>query len=298
VTAVREVGPERPVPYEQLGRPIRGPEALTDDWRRVWDLTFNIAVMNWKLRFFGSILGYLWQLIRPLLLFLVLYVFFTKIARIGDGAGPGYAHYGVQLLASIVLMTFFQESTSTAVRSVVESEALVRKIQFPRIVIPLATVLLASFNLMLNLVVVLIFAFASGISPMLSWLELPFLILLLGVLATGLAMLWSSLFVWLRDLQPIWEVVLQVLFYASPIIVPVAKVASHVTPTELRIYMANPITAVLQQFRHAGVTHATRSVSDVLGGPGWLIPIGVTLAIFALGFVVFDRTAPAIAENV
>ena len=74
--------------YGSLGRPIRGPRALTGDWRRFWHLTFNIAVMQWKLRFFGSALGYLWQLVRPLLLFLVLYVFFTKVARVGVGERP------------------------------------------------------------------------------------------------------------------------------------------------------------------------------------------------------------------
>ena len=74
-------------PYESLGRPIHGPGALTGDWRRFWHLTFNIAVMQWKVRFYGSALGYLWQLVRPLLLFLVLYVFFTKIAHVGSGEG-------------------------------------------------------------------------------------------------------------------------------------------------------------------------------------------------------------------
>ena len=73
--------------YESLGRPIRGPGRLSGDWRRFWHLTFNIAVMQWKVRFYGSALGYLWQLVRPLLLFLVLYVFFTQIAHIGSGAG-------------------------------------------------------------------------------------------------------------------------------------------------------------------------------------------------------------------
>jgi ABC-2 type transport system permease protein len=75
-----------PLPYEALGQPIRGPQALSDDWARFWHLTFNIARTQWKMRFFGSVLGYFWQLIRPLLLFGVLYVFFTKIGHVGQGA--------------------------------------------------------------------------------------------------------------------------------------------------------------------------------------------------------------------
>ena len=126
------------VPYEALGRPIRGPRALTDDWGRFWHLTFNIAFTQWKLRFFGSALGYLWQLVRPLLLFTVLYVFFTQIGHVGIGVGPSGAFYGTQLLGSIVLYTFFAEATIGSVRSVLDNETLVRKIQFPRLVIPLS----------------------------------------------------------------------------------------------------------------------------------------------------------------
>src|SRR6202042_2709433 len=108
--------------YEALGRPIKGPKALPDDWKRFWHLTYNIAVMQWKVRFFGSALGYLWQLVRPLLLFAVLYVFFTVVAGVGKGLGPSAEFYGTQLLASIVLFTFFSEATMGAVRSVVDNE--------------------------------------------------------------------------------------------------------------------------------------------------------------------------------
>src|SRR6266513_2556902 len=170
-----------------LGHPIKGPRALTDDWSRFWHLTYNIARNEFKLRFFGSILGYVWQLVRPLLLFGVLYVFFTKVAHVNREKGPGAAFYGAQLLGSIVLFTLFGEATSGAVRSVVDRENLVRKIQFPRLAIPISVVLLALFNLGLNLLVVMIFALIEGVHPMLSWLELPLIVLMLTVLTTGVA---------------------------------------------------------------------------------------------------------------
>lgn len=295
-----------PFPYEQvvpesLGRPIKGPRALTDDWSRFWHLTYNIARNEFKLKFFGSALGYVWQVMKPLLLFGVLYVFFVLIAHVGKGGKPNEQFYGVQLLGSIVLFTFFGEATGGAVRSVVDRENLVRKIQFPRLVIPLSIVLLSFFNLMLNLIVVLIFALVSGVHPMLSWLQLPLILLMLVVFATGMAMLLSSLFVTLRDIQPIWEVFSQMLFYGSPLIIPVVEVREKLIPHHtflFHIYVLNPLVAVFQQFRHAMVTHATPSAGATIGSwAGLLAPLGVTVAVFALGFWVFNRSAPYVAEN-
>lgn len=286
-------------PYEHLGRPIRGPRAFTGDWRRFWHLTFNIAVMQWKLRFYGSALGYVWQLVRPLLLFLVLYVFFTKVAHVGSGKGPSYQFYGVQLLASIVLFTFFSDSTLGSVRSVVDNEVLVRKIQFPRMVIPLSIVLQSLFNLCLNLVVVTAFALVAGVRPMLTWLEIPLILGLLVIFCAGIAMLLSALFVYLRDVQPIWEVLNQVIFYASPIIIPIVIVKVHLSHTLFRIYMLNPLAVTIQQFRHAFITHGTPAVATLVGSAAAAIlePIVIVFVIFALGFWVFNRVAPRVAED-
>jgi ABC-2 type transport system permease protein len=286
------------VPYEALGRPIKGPGALSDDWSRFWHLTYNIARMQWKLRFFGSALGYVWQLVRPLLLFTVLYIFFTVISHVGVGAGPGGKYYGTQLLGSIVLFTFFTEATTGSVRSVVDNETLVRKVQFPRMVIPLSNVLLALFNLSLNMVVVLIFGLIEGVRPMLTWLEFPLIVALLVVLASGTAMLLSAMFVYFRDIQPIWEVVSQVLFYASPVIIPIETVQQKLSPTLVHLYMLNPIATALQQFRHAMINHATPSVGQIFAHQvAVLAPIGIAVGILVLGFVVFNRTAPHVAED-
>jgi ABC-2 type transport system permease protein len=286
------------VPFERLGRPITGPRALTGDWTRFWHLTFNIAVMQWKIRFYGSALGYVWQLVRPLLLFLVLYVFFTQVAHVGAGGGPGYQFYGAQLLGAIVLITFFGEATMGSVRAVVDNEALVRKIQFPRMVIPLSVVLLAFFNLCLNLVVVAIFAVAGGVRPMLTWFELPLVVGLLVVLSTGIAMLLSAAFVYFRDVQPIWEVVNQVILYASPVIIPIQLVQAHLSKSLVRLYMLNPLAVIFQQFKHTFITHATPSAGTLLGSETAIaIPVAIVVVIFALGLYVFNRVAPHVAED-
>ena len=285
-------------PYAALGKPITGPGAITGDWRRFWHLTFNLAFMEWKLRFFGSALGYLWQLVRPLLLFLVLYVFFIVVANVGDNKSPSYADYGAQLLSGIVLFNFFGEATSGAIRSVVVNEPLVRKIQFPRMAIPLSVVLLGLFNLGLNLIVVLIFALIAGVTPMWTWLEVPLIIAVLVLLSTGIAMLLAGLYVYLRDIEPIWEIIAQILFYASPIIIPVAAVQTKISPTLLHIYMCNPLAILFQQFRHAFITHATPSASTLIGSTAALaIPLGLIVVIFIAGLRTFSRIAPRVAED-
>jgi ABC-2 type transport system permease protein len=277
---------------------VHGPSALGDDFRRFWSLTFTLARTEFKLRFYGSVLGYVWTLVRPLLLFGVLWVFFTKVGHVNNGKTPGEKFYGAQLLGSIVLFTFFAEATTGAVRSVVDRENLVRKIHFPRMVIPISVVLLALFNLGLNLIVVAIFAVSAGVRPMLSWLELPLIIGALVVFAAGVAMLLSALFVHFRDIQPIWEVISQILFYASPVIISIQTVIAKVNHTWLHIYMLNPLAAIFQQFRHAMITNATPSAGQVLGSwTALLEPLGLVVAIFVVGFTVFNRAAARIAEN-
>jgi ABC-2 type transport system permease protein len=277
---------------------VHGPSALSGDFRRFWSLTVTLARTEFKLRFFGSVLGYLWTLVRPLLLFGVLWVFFTKVAHVNSSRNPAERFYGAQLLGSIVLFTFFAEATTGAVRSVVDRENLVRKIRFPRLVIPISVVLLALFNLGLNLIVVMIFALGAGVRPMLSWLELPLIVGALVVLAAGVAMLLSALFVHFRDTQPIWEVVCQILFYASPVIISIVTVKNKLSTSLLHVYMLNPLAVIFQQFRHAMITHATPSAGQVLGS--WSALFGalvIVVAVFVVGFIVFDRAAARIAEN-
>lgn len=285
-------------PAASVRRRNHGPSALGDDLRRFWALSFTLARTEFKLRFYGSVLGYVWTLVRPLLLFGVLWIFFTKVGHVNKGKGPGEQFYGAQLLGSIILFTFFAEATQGAVRSVVDRENLVRKIHFPRMAIPVSIVLLALFNLGLNLIVVAIFAVSAGVRPMLSWLELPLIIGALVLLAAGVAMLLSAMFVHFRDMQPIWEVVSQVLFYASPVIISIETVREKLGGTLLHIYMLNPLAMLFQQFRHAMITKGTPGASQVIGG--WAVPIeslAIVAVVFVAGFLVFNRAAARIAEN-
>jgi ABC-2 type transport system permease protein len=268
----------------------RGPSAVGEDLRRFWSLTFTLAATDFKLRFFGSALGYLWSLVRPLLLFGVLYVVFTHIIRFGEGVKD----YPVYLLSSLVLFSFISDTTSQGVTSLVDRENLLRKIHFPRLVIPLSVALHAMFNLGLNLVAVFVFVFASGIAPRVEWLEILVLIPLLAVFATGIAMLLSALYVRFRDFEPIWEVALQLLFYGSPVLYVITAV-----PESVRELVAmNPIATVLTQWRHAVIDADAPTASAVVGGwDAMLVPLAIVAAVFAIGFWVFARETPRIAEN-
>jgi ABC-2 type transport system permease protein len=271
---------------------IGGPSALGGDARRFVHLATTLAVTEFKLRFFGSALGYLWQLMRPLLLFGVLYLVFTEFVRLGSAV----EFYPVVLLTNIVLFTFFMEGTGGAVGSVVEREALVRKIQFPRMAIPVSVVLTASFNLGLNLVVVLIFALASGVSPRLSWLEAVPLVALLGILTSGMAMLLSALYVRFRDVRPIWDVISQALFYATPVIYTIDSL--HKSAWIEHLIMSSPLAAILQQMRHAIIDPQAPTAAAAVGGTArLLVPIGAIVVIGGLGFWYFNREAPRIAED-
>ena len=168
-------------------RPVRGPSALGGGNRRFFELLWLMAVTEFKRTYFGTVLGYFWSLLRPLLLFAVLLFVFTKIFRLGSTV-PNYAEL---LLFNIVLFGFFQESTTSAVTSVVAQEGIVRKTQFPRLVIPLSIVLTGLMNLGLNMIVVFIFILAYGVDPTWTWLLLPFVILALAVLTTAVSMLLS-----------------------------------------------------------------------------------------------------------
>lgn len=133
---------------------------------------------------------------------------------------------------------------------------------------------------------------------MLTWLEVPVIVALLVLLCTGIAMLLSALFVYFRDIQPIWDVLAQVIFYASPIIIPVALVQEHLSTALVKIYMLNPLAVIFQQFRHAFITHDTPSASTLLGSKAALIvPIGTVVVILVVGFYVFNRIAPRVAED-
>jgi ABC-2 type transport system permease protein len=269
---------------------IRGPSALSGGWRRFFNLTWMISTTDFKLTYFGSVLGYLWSLMRPLLFFGVLYFVFTEFVRFGGQIKD----YPVFLLLNIVLISFFLEATSASVQSVVLRENLVRKMHFPRLVIPTATVLTSGFNLLVNLLAVFVFALIYGLDPRVTWLLLPVLLVPLILFTMGVSLILSSLYVRYRDVSPIWSVVSQMLFYGSPVF----YAANLVGPTKARVLLINPVADILTQARRWMIDPTAPGIVKVIGGGSWLLmPAAVLVGTCAIGFWVFNREAPRIAEE-
>jgi ABC-2 type transport system permease protein len=288
-----------------------GPNAFGDDLRRFLNLTVTLANTDFKLTYFGSALGYVWTLMRPLLFFGVLLVVFTKLFHLG----ANIPHYPVTLLGAIIFWTFFVQVTTNSVQCLLSREGLLRKMRFPRMVIPLAVALTALYQLTLNMIPVFLFAIISGVYPRLSWLQLPFLIALLAVLAVGVGMVLSVLYVRMRDIQPIWDVTAQVLFYATPIIYPALAYGGALphgpTPehpsgygpigTLGHLLMCNPLAVIMTQMRKALVGGSNKyypsAAYAIGGGIRLLIPLGLIALSFGFGLWMFNRDAPRIAEN-
>jgi ABC-2 type transport system permease protein len=271
-------------------REVRGPSALGGGWRRSLELLSLIAVTDFKKAYFGTALGYVWSIARPLMLFGVLLAVFTQIFRIGSQV----PNYPVLLLYNIVLFGFFQEATTTAVTSIVSQEGVVRKTQFPRLVIPLAVVLTSLFNLGLNLIVVFVFILAWGIDPTWTWLLFPVVVLLLFLLTSAVSMIVSSLYPRFRDTAIIWSVAATVLFYASPVLYPMEVVPQ----TFADILQVSPFAPLFELARVWVIDPSAPGPVDAAGGFVHLLPaIAIYVAVCVLAVWLFRREAPRIAEQ-
>lgn len=282
---------EPPATPRQEGlQDIRGPSALSGDPKRFWRLVWHLGRTEFALKYQGSAFGYLWSLLSPLLLFGVLYVAFTKIIRFGDDV----ENYAAVLLLNIMLFQFFADSTSRALVSIVTKEGLVRKMEFPRLAVPLSIVLGSTFSLGIDLVVVLGYMLTAGVPVTLTWLLLPVLIIWLYIFTVGASLLLSTLFVYFRDTAQIWQVLSRVMFYGSPVLFPI-----EFFPEGWKaLLLLNPLAPLFAQARVWLVDPGAPGFSEALGGAVfWIYPSLIFVTVVALGIWLFDREAPRVAEQ-
>ncbi len=269
--------------------PVRGPSAFGGTAVRFVDLLWLSSAIEFRARYATTFLGYLWTIIRPLIFFGLIFLVMRNIL----GFGKNIPNYGPMLILNLVLFQYFQEGTSRALRSVTSKEGLVRKMQFPRIVIPLSVSLTAGFTLLLNLLAVFTLFLITGLEPRWSWLGLIVIILGLALLTTGLSLILSVAFVRSEDIGEAWLLLSRMLFYASPILYPIERVPESVQS----LVAANPLSPLLEQARVWMIDASAPTPVEVAGVlVGLVIPLFLTVAICVFGLWLFEREAPRVAE--
>lgn len=255
-------------------------------------LLAELVRTDFKLRYQGSLLGYAWSLLKPLLLFVILYVVFVYFLKIGNDI----AHFPVYLLLGIVLWNFFTEMTVQSLGSIVGRGDLIRKIRIPRWMIVFSSSISASINLILSLVVVGIFMLVNQVPLTITILWLPVYLVMIYVLALGCSLFLAAAYVKFRDISYIWEVILQAGFYATPIIYPLQMINNEMVE---KILLLNPMAMAIQGARHNVVTRDALTTYNTWDG-SWhvLIPVAITLVIFIGGLLYFKSQAKDFAENI
>lgn len=254
----------------------------------------ELTKTDFKLRYQGSVLGYLWALLRPLMMFAILYIVFAKLLKIGNDI----PHYPVYLLCGTTMWSFFTECTSQGIQAMVQRGDLIRKICFPKYIVVVSATLTAVINMLINLGVIIIFALLNGVTPSWTWLLVPLSLLELYILSLGIAFLLGAINVKYRDVTSIWDVLIQALFYAVPIIYPISMVASSST-IAAKIILLNPISQAIQDIRYNLITTETVTTWDFLGNPlVKILPIVLVVVILILAAVYFRKKSKFFAEEI
>ena len=252
----------------------------------------ELVKTDFKLRYQGSAIGYLWSILKPIMLFAIMYVVFIRFLRFGEGV----PHFAVSLLLGMVAWTFFSEATSMGMMSVVNRGDLLRKLNFSKQVIVLSAVIGAMINFAINAVVVLIFALINGVRLSLEALWIFPLTFELAILCYGVALILSGFFVRYRDIAPIWEVVMQAGMYATPIIYPLTLI-SNTSMLAAKAVMMNPLAQIIQDMRHVLIDHNNIAVWEIVHNPFLIaVPYILPFVVFAFGYWYFNRNAKYFAE--
>ncbi|MDQ6856914.1 MAG: ABC transporter permease [Candidatus Dormibacteraeota bacterium] len=257
--------------------------------RRNWNLIRELAITQFKLKYTGSALGYLWSLMKPLMLFAIMYLVFARFLKLSNSS----PHFTLQLLVGIIFWNFFAETVGVGVGVIVGNGSLLKKASFPRLILVIAASVSSSMTFVIN--VVLIIVIAAPLHQLdLGWQSLAVfpLIIELYMLVLGLSLLLSSLFVFYRDLGHVWEISSQVLFYGSAIVYPLAPAFLG---SKAKLLGMNPIAQIVEDVRHAIVTS---EVPWTVQFTGWrfLVPVGAVLALVAIGYATFRHQTPKFAE--
>ncbi|MEI4302785.1 ABC transporter permease [Streptococcus suis] len=248
---------------------------------------------DFKLRYQGSLIGHLWSILKPFMMFTIMYLVFVRFLKFDDGT----PHYAVSLLLGMVTWNFFTEATNMGMLSIVARGDLLRKISFPKEIIVISSIVGAAINYGINIAVVMVFAMINGVELGFGILMLIPAFIELIVLATGFAFVLSSLFVKYRDMGPIWEVVLQAGMYSTPIIYSITYIIQRGHMGVAKVMMMNPLAQVVQDLRHH-IVYDGATISWDLYESKWMvcIPYVLSILIFIIGYTIFKKNSKKFAE--
>ncbi len=246
---------------------------------RNWDIVREFAIADFRLRYHDSMLGYLWFLLSPAMMFGVYYFVFTQVMYIGI---PNYALY---LILGIISYNFFQDCTFSAMYSLNAKASIIKKIYFPRYLIVFASTVTAIFSFIMNLGLVLAFVLiARGIPPLL-WLA-PIAFVCLVLFSTGVGLLLAALYVKFHDLNQIWNVLVLAIFWLTPVVYNVQALPES---TQIIMFL-NPLARVLMLFRHY-------TLYDFFDWRFLIFTVAACVSVFAVGFLVFRKYQDSFAEH-
>ena len=250
------------------------------------ELVMRLAKTDFKLRYHGSVLGYIWAILKPLLMFTILNFVFSSIFNFRNSGTPNYP---LELLTGLLMFQFFSEGTMSGMNSFVAKAQLVTKIYVPRWTIVLGSTINALFVYGMNLIVLALFFFIYHITPSLAGIMM-FLIysILLYILIVAFSFLTAPLFVRFRDLSMIWEVLLTVLMYASPIIYPLSMMPENIQ----KIMLVNPLAFIIHFSKQGLITNYFTN------GWNFFYLLAGVIIIFTISFLIFRKTEKKIAEYI
>ena len=254
----------------------------------------ELTKTDFKLRYQGSVLGYLWALLRPLMMFAILYIVFAKLLKFG-GDIP---HFPVYLLCGTTMWSFFTECTQQGIQAMVNRGDLIRKICFPKYIVVVSATLTAVINMLINVVVIIIFAFINGVTPSITWLLVPLSIFELYLLSLGISFLLGAINVKYRDITSIWDVIIQALFYAIPIIYPISMITAS-SQLAAKVILLNPIAQSIQDIRYNLITSETITTWNYISNT-WIqfLPIILVMIILAISSLYFRKKSKFFAEDI
>jgi ABC-2 type transport system permease protein len=253
-----------------------------------------VGVIEFKAKYAGAALGYLWSLIKPLAYFGVLWLVFAHLLRTANQTRD----FAIFLLIGVLLYTFFVDAVSAMLTSIVDRGPILRRLAFPAILVPLSSSIGICITFVGNISAIIVFMAIGRIAPRPEWLLVPVLLAELYLFCVGLGLLLASLYVRFRDIGQVWELAAQLLLFASAIFYPIGILPSWAQ----RVAFLNPFLQIMQDARHAVLGSSGPndvSVATVYAGAGGrVIPIAIVMVVFSLGLWLFRRESRYFAERV